>query len=163
MASEDMGTTWETQFPLTHLMLAPAPRPPSAGHIPLTSAHSWKYTMTMLICEQDTTRMMKTRNRKPKVIELILPDCSDTSEPAFSEPAPAPQPLPVLGNSIPRSGLGREWRTIMTPLGPVVLACAWPGLSSLEQRVSQAVPRRGWAWLILTCVGPSLNSAACGK
>lgn len=32
----------------------------------LTSAQSWKYTMTMLIWEHDTTRMMNTRKRKPK-------------------------------------------------------------------------------------------------
>lgn len=59
--------TWETQTAsLTHSMLDQLSSPPTPGPIPLTSAHSWKYTMTMLICEHDTTRMMKTRNRKPK-------------------------------------------------------------------------------------------------
>jgi hypothetical protein len=47
-------------------MLDPATLCPTSWPFLLTSAHSWKYTMTMLICEQDTTRMMKTRNRKPK-------------------------------------------------------------------------------------------------
>lgn len=32
----------------------------------LTSAQSWKYTMTMLIWEHDTTRIINTRKRNPK-------------------------------------------------------------------------------------------------